>query len=278
MSFNKFQELPSLLGKRWAHIRRASLGGSRLIWRPIIAAAIILPFGLIWFNPFYINYAVFTIIILWSVVLWWQWPGWGRLASWVTASIVLFSYWSSTFMMWLFLENIWNRLALLLLTSFFTWWYLREWQRLRLTLFMGEAGAGSTPTLVLGFLTCFALGSSAESFLVYLNIPVWLLTILFFIPAAAQIICFSYASGWSLVKRWLYWFTGLAVMLQIFLMTTWWPTSFYVIGFTQAAAFALIALILRQESQGFISKRSFGRELSLVLGALILVLLTARWY
>lgn len=278
MNFKKFRELPSSIGKKWLHLRRASLGGSRLLWRPVIAAVIMIPLGLIWWNPFYIKYAAISVILLWLLVLWWQWPGWGRLASWLTAGLVLLFYWVGTFTMWLFLENDWYRLLLLLVTAFFTWWYLREWHRLRLTLFMGELGAGSTPTLILGFLTCFTLGSSAESFLVFLNTPVWLLTLLFFLPAGAQIVFFTYASGWSLIKRWLYWFTGFIVMLQVFLLATWWPTSFYVVGFTLAMAYALVALVLRQESQGFISKRSFSRELSLVIGALILVLLTARWY
>ena len=67
-------------------------------------------------------------------------------------------------------------------------------------------------------------------------------------------------------------------MLQVFLLVTWWPTSFYVVGFVLAATFALIALVLRQEAQGFVSRRSFSRELSLVIGALLLVILTARWY
>jgi hypothetical protein len=165
-----------------------------------------------------------------------------------------------------------------LLLAFFSWWYLREWQRLRLTMFLGEAGAGSTPTLVLGFLDCFVLAAAAESFLVFLNTPVWLLTIAFALPMLVLLICFIYASGWSLVKKASYWLAGSAVIMQVFLLAIWWPTSFYVVGFVVATTFAVVALVLRQEAQGFISRRSFIRELSLVLGALLIVLLTARWY
>jgi len=67
-------------------------------------------------------------------------------------------------------------------------------------------------------------------------------------------------------------------MLQMFVLVTWWPTSFYVVGFTLAALFALLALVLRQEAQGFVNRRFFSRELSLALAALFLVLLSARWF
>jgi hypothetical protein len=200
------------------------------------------------------------------------------LFSWLSGSIVLLCYWVSTFLLWLFLEDFWYRVVILALTVFFTWWYLREWHRLRLTLFLGEAGAGSTPTLVLGFISYFALGSSAESFLVFLNTPLWQLILAFYLPMAALIICLVYNSGWSLVKDWSYWFSGLIIILQIFILVLWWPTSFYVVGFTMAAVFAALALVLRQEAQGFINRRFYSRELSLVLAALLLVLLTARWF
>lgn len=252
--------------------------GQRWLWRWLVALLSILPLCLTWYNPFWLPPAVLIIVVLWLVVMWQQWFGWGYLFSWLTGGAVLMCYWSSLFLMWLFLENFWYRLITIVLVSFFTWWYMREWQRSRLKIFGGEAGAGSTPTLVLGFISCFAFGVTAESFLVFLNMPLRHLLLAFYLPMAVLLICFIYASGWSLVRQWVYWFTGLLIMLQVFILTTWWPTSFYVIGFTLAAVFALIALILRQESQGFISRRSFNRELSLILGALLLVLISARWY
>lgn len=279
MVFTKLiSKLTGLLHTKWLGLRLVNSSSGRWLFRVSVAVAIILPLSLVWYNPFLLKYCISGVIALLIIVLWQQWSGWGRLVSWLTAGFVLACYWGSTFLMWLFLENSLYRLVLLALTAFFTGWYLREWQRLRLTLFLGEAGAGATPTLVLGFLSCFALGSAAESFLVFLNTPIWLLLLAFYLPAGMLVICFVYASGWSLIKKWFYWFTGLAVMLQVFLLATWWPTSFYVVGFVVAATYVLIALVLRQEAQGFISRRSFSRELSLVIGALLLVILTARWY
>lgn len=266
------------LGSKWGKLKLVRIGRGRGLGRILVAVAALIPLGLTWYQPWWLPYAVALAVALWLIVFWMQWSGWSRLGSWFVAGVVLACYWGSTFLLWLFLENVWFRIILLSVTAFFTWWYLREWQRLRLTLFLGEAGAGATPTLVLGFLSSFALGSAAENFLVFLNTPLWQLLLAFYLPAAALIICLTYASGWSLVKQWPYWFTGVMVLLQVFVLVTWWPTSFYVVGFTLAASFATIALVLRQEAQGFISRRSFSRELAVVLGALALVLLSARWY
>lgn len=244
----------------------------------MLGGASALPLGLTWYNPFWLRYAVGLFVLLFVITAWQQWAGWSRLGSWLTAAVVLAIFWGSMSLIWLFLESSWSRVLLLAVTVFFTWWYLREWHRLRLTLFLGEAGAGATPTLVVGFLSTFALSAAAESFLVFLNLPWWLLELCFYLPVVVLVICFAYASGWSLARRWHYWFTGILVLLQVFVLATWWPTSFYVVGFTMAAAFALVALVLRQEAQGFISRRSFSRELSLVLVAFVLVLFTARWF
>lgn len=262
----------------WPKFVLARVGGSRWVWRWLLAALTILPLAATWYNPFYLRYAIIGTIVLWLLVMWQQWAGWDRFVSWLVAGSVFLIYWSSILLMWLFLENYWYRIAMILLNAFFSLWYLREWQRLRLKVFLGEAGAGSTPTLVLSFMSCFALGSSAESLLVYLNTPLWQLLLAFYLPMAVLLICFIYTSGWSPIKKWPYWFTGLIIMLQIFILSTWWPTSFYVIGFSQATIFVLVALIMRQESHGFINRRSFIRELSLVMAVLLLVLISARWY
>ncbi len=262
----------------WLKIMSTRIGGARWLWRWLLAIFSMCPLILTWYNPFLLRYAIISLIVLWVLVMWQQWSGWDKFVSWLVAGIVLLIYWSSILLMWLFLENYWYRVAMILLNSFFSWWYLREWQRLRLKFFLGEAGAGSTPTLVVSFISCFALGSSAESFLVYLNTPLWQLLLVFYLPMAALLICFVYASGLSPVKKWVYWFSSLLILLQIFILSTWWPTSFYVVGFILASAFVLAALVMRQEAQGFINRRSFIREISLVMAVLLLVLISARWY
>lgn len=266
------------LKNSWSKLLSARLGGARWLWRWLLALFSIVPLVITWYNPFLLRYAVIGTIFLWLLVMWQQWSGWDKFVSWLVAGLVLLIYWASILLMWLFLENYWYRVAMIVLNAFFSWWYLREWQRLRLKFFLGEAGAGSTPTLVLSFISCFALGSSAESLLVYLNTPLWQLLLAFYVPMAALLICFVYSSGWSPLRKWAYWFSSLIILLQVFILATWWPTSFYVVGFTLAVTFVLAALIMRQESQGFISRRSFVRELSLVMAVLLLVLISARWY
>ncbi len=276
-SKNTDQALYSLIKVKLKKFKLVRVGGSRWWWRWLIALAITVPLFLTWRNPFQITYAVGFMAVLWILVMWLQWTDWGKIGSWFSAGLVFLIFWGSSFLMWLFLEDYWYRWLTILVITFFTWWYMREWQRLRLTMFLGESGAGSGPTLLLGVISFFALGVSAQSFLVYLSIPFWVLLLAFYLPMVVLVISFVHASGCSL-KKWPIWFTAVMVILQIFIMVTWWPTSFYVIGFTLACAFAVCALIMRQEMQGFISRRSLSRELSLIIGSLILVLLTARWY
>jgi hypothetical protein len=190
-------------------------------------------------------------------------------------SIALF--WSSGFVYWLFLENPRYRVLWLLLLALFSWWYLTEWQRLRQKLFVGEPLVPSAPNLSLGFLTALALGASAEGFLVYLDTPLPWLWATFFVPLVLSFLALSQLSGWSPLSRPVYPLTAAVILAQIFAVVTWWPTSFYVAGFTLGVVYLVVAAVVRQEAQGFVNRRSLSRELGVLLGCLGLVLLLARW-
>lgn len=242
-----------------------------------LSVAVLLPPIMLWFEPLLLPYAAGLLAFAVGIGIWWQWLGREHLAAWISGALTVSMFWASSFVFWLFLENPLYRVVWLLLLGLFSWWYLTEWRRSRQKLFIGEPLVPSAPTLALGFLTAFTLGVSAESFLVYLNVSLGWLWLLFYTPLVVSFVTLTQLSGWSLVKHAAYPLTAAVLLAQVFAVVTWWPTSFYVAGFTLALSYLVVALVVRQEAQGFINRRSFSRELGLLLGCLAVVLLLARW-
>jgi hypothetical protein len=281
MSFRTLGKEPRLPQSVVMFVRRLRApwrGPARSTLRFALAILAIAPLAVVWYNPFSIFYAAAFLVLVWLVACYRQWAGWQHMGSFLAGALTLLIFWGSVFVVWLFLENDVYRVLLLAVLAMTSWWYLGEWQRVRVALFAGEAGAGAAPTLAVGFLASFCLTASAESFLVYLSTHVWVLLFTFFLPILVLLLTFVYTSGWSLVRHAPYWLTGSLVLVQVFLLGLWWPTSSYVIGFTMAVAFAAVALSLRQEAQGFINRRSFLRELAVLVVAWMVVLVGARWF
>jgi hypothetical protein len=248
---------------RWL-IRALSLG----ILLPSIAA---------WFEPLLIPYALSVLIFAVGITLWWQWLGREHLMTWLAGAVTLSLFWCSSFSLWIFLENPRYRVLWLVLLALFSWWYLTEWQRLRQKLFIGEPLAASSPNLALGFLTALAFGVSAEGFLVYLNTPLLWLWLLCYVPLVLSFLGLCQLSGWSPWRKLAYPFTAAVVLAEVFAITTWWPSSLYVTGFTLGVTYLVLAVLVRQEAQGFVNRRSLVRELGALLGCLVFALLLARW-
>ncbi len=262
----------------------------RLLWRAprrgqwfsrwfikALAGLVLVPSLALWYEPFLLPYAAGVLVWLMGIAVWWQWLGTRHFGAWLAGATTLTLFWASSFVFWLFLENPSYRVLWLVLLALCSWWYLTEWHRLRQRLFVGEPLVASAPNLTLGFLIAFTLGVSAESFLVYLDASVFSLFLVFYLPLVASFIALAKLSGWSPLQAPVYPITAAVLLAQVFALVTWWPTSFYVAGFTLAVTYLVVALVVRQESQGFLNRRSFWRELGVLLGSLALVLLSARW-
>jgi len=242
-----------------------------------IAILSVVPFIATWLNPFLIWYAVGFLGLLVTISAWRLWLGIGTLTRFVAAVLLLIFYWFSALTFWLFLENPFYRLVFIGLLGAVSWWYLKWWLEWRLSLLLSSGAVSVTPSLVVGFLTSFFIVMAAESFLIFLGISGFVLWMVFFAAWLLTIISLGILQGWSLVWYWRYYVTMSVVAAQVFLLATWLPTSFYVIGFFAAVSLAILLLSLRQENQGFINRRLFTRDLLVITAALLLALLTARW-
>ncbi|GEM_PF-1830913 len=273
---NRDQLLPRL-AFAFRRFRRGSASSTRW-WPVLVALAAALPYLTTWLDPQRIWLALIFMAALAVLVAWLQWVGREHIGSWLASYGVLVISWGGWFFLWLFIEQSWHRLLVVVAVAGLSWWYLDEWRRRQQLIGLGADTLQGTPALVLGFVATFGLGVGAESLLVFLNTPLWKLAATTYLPMALCFAATMVLSGWSLVRHAQSLLLAVVVLGQVFVLATWWPTSAYVVGFTMAVTYLALALTLRQEAQGFISRRSFARELSALSLLTALVLGSARWY
>ncbi|MBI5466482.1 MAG: hypothetical protein HY974_04290 [Candidatus Kerfeldbacteria bacterium] len=244
----------------------------------VLTALALVPFGAVWWQPFLLSYAILILGLAVSLTAWWTWERGASFLGWLAWLFMLTLYWSSSFLFWLFLETTLVRIFLLVAVVAVAWWYLVDWRQHRYALSVSQRGGGQLSSVAVGFISALALGSAAQGLIVFLDAPLWLLLLGCYLPLVLSFISLVYINGWSVRQAWIYYLTSAAVLLQVFIVSTWWPTSLYAVGFVMATVYAALGLALRQEAQGFINRRSFSRELLILAVALSVVLATAPWY
>lgn len=280
MAFRALIHRDNLWRRFWLLLWHAPRHGqwfSKLLVRAV-SAGVLIPLLMVWWNPQLLPYAAAVFVLVSGVIVWWQWSGISHLVPWVGAGLTFLLYWASQFVWWLFLEQTGYRLLFLILVAVCSAWYMDEWHRVRQKLLIDEPVVSSAPTMVLGFLTALAIGTVSQSLVVYLDVSLWWLLLTMYVPLALSFIAMSQACGWRPFRNWRHMLTSSVVLLEVFVLVTWWPTSVQVVGFTLAGVYLLIALVIQQEAQGFLNRRALAREVGVVAAAVAFVLMTARWY
>lgn len=218
MAFRALVNRDNIWRRFWLLLRhspRRGLWFSRVFVRAAAVAALAPPL-LVWWSPPLLPYAVALLVLISGATLWWQWPGLSHWAVWAGAGATLVLYWASQLLGWLFLEGTFYRVIFLALLMVVTWWYLDEWHHVRQKLIVGEPVVSSAPTLVVGFLTAMALGTAAESFVVYLDVSlVWLLLGLY-LPLVLSFMALAQACGWRPLRLWRQLVTAVVVLAEGF--------------------------------------------------------------
>ncbi|MBU1038710.1 hypothetical protein KKC17_00505 [Patescibacteria group bacterium] len=231
-----------------------------------------------WWQPIFLPLTAVVWSILLLLLVWFFWFKIDYLTAWLAGSLFLFLFWSGSFNLWLFFNYTWQRIIFLFIFMALSWWYLSEWQRHAQKFFALARAAGPMPTMVVGAVTVFILGASANNFLVYLDVSFWKLLAVFFSPLPFLFWGLMQVNNWSLAKHWPYGLAALFIQLQAFVLVMWLPLDSYVSGFCLAVIYIILALSLNQEAQGFINKRQYIQEIIILLIVLFLVLLTAAWF
>ncbi len=279
MSFFHWINKQSVLSRlRLSLVRLLTPGPTTAWWIPwLLSALVFTAFIIPWINPFWLWYAVGILVVDLAVCGWQYWLSNTKLSFWLSVFWVLFVFWCSTFLFWLFLENFIYRILFLIIITLLSWWYLTWWRSLKTLFYLNNPLGNLAPPTILSYVAVFSLSTAAHSFLIFLNTPWWILSLSFYLPLVLLLIAVLKINYGQLFKKWKAVLISSVILAQVFFVLLWWPTSFYVVGFTQAAIFAMILLALRQEGQGFVNIRQVHKELIVLLVALALVLLTARW-
>ncbi|MFA4819093.1 MAG: hypothetical protein WC621_04585 [Patescibacteria group bacterium] len=247
------------------------------IFNVVWLALLLMPFILVWVQPFVWFYSSLALVVVNIIIWWWHWTGFNKLRSWLVGGIT-FMLWSwSLFSWWFFLEDVIIRLFFLVFVAVISFWYLWEWHQSAKKVLTTVIGAGPNPTLIVGLLTVMGLTASAQYLLILFGWQLWLLTLLFFLPQIWFYSAWLQSSGWSLVKHWRPGLFGVVLLWQVFVLVLWWPSGPALAGLISALVYLLVILSVRQEAQGFINYRLFRREIALIFLIGLLALFTARW-
>lgn len=268
--------LPRLsLGVRMFH--RGSAAATRW-WPPLAAVLVVGVYIWVWVRPQSLDSAVVALVCITGIVAALSWVGSERIGYWAAYVVAQAAAWSGWVFLWLFLENLWFRLAALAILAVGSYWYFDSWSKRQQVISLGGEPLFSTPALVMGFLASFGFGVGAESMLVFLNTPLPKLLLVAYLPILGCFAALMVLSGWSLWHHLRALLATAFVLLQVFALVTWWPTSAYVAGFVISVTFLAMAAVLRQEAQGFVNRRGFSRELAVLAVLVIAVLATSRWF
>lgn len=279
MSFSAWLNPHTFTNRLRLSVFRSFSPGPVTVWwiSPFISALVLATFIVPWVNPFWIWYSIFALGAVACLVGWQYWLGKIRLGMWLAIFWVLIVFWYGMYLLWLILENSGYRLLFLVAISLFTWWYLLWWRNLKQKLFLDTPLGNLAPPVIISYISTFGLGASAYSLIVFLNTPWWVLGLAFCVPLLLLLGAVLQISHFEPFKRWRVFITSGVILTELFVLINWWPTSFYVAGFTLTSVMAMILLAWRQEGQGFVNTRQVRKELILLLLALVVVLLTARW-
>ncbi len=243
----------------------------------IVSLAVILPPILVWrnINFYYVGwfYVALAAIVMW---LWWQ-PG-ERINKVVWPWIALVIFWFSSWPMFLLLSHDLYRVIFLILQLVITWWYLSSWLTNQSHILGLIKGAGLIPTSAVCWLVFFFLGATATAWLVLLGTKLWLIIIFYLLALLFLIGALWWTAGWNFWQHWPYALVLGLVQLEIFIVTLWLPTSFYLIGWLQASSFLLLFLLIWHEASLAISRRQLIRYLILLFMATVVLIWSARWF
>jgi hypothetical protein len=130
----------------------------------------------------------------------------------------------------------------------------------------------------LNLLTIFFTTSGLFGLIIFLNFPLWLLALIFFIISAIlnyQLIWISDAN-WS--TGWPYIVVITLTITEIFLAVSFLPTSIYVSGLLVTISYYLITGLTRNWLLGIKEGKVVKRYLIISLILLAMIFLTAKWF
>ncbi|MFA4937107.1 MAG: hypothetical protein WC575_02355 [Patescibacteria group bacterium] len=238
----------------------------------LIGIASALPVIIVWRWPAVIMYAGVYLLLLAAAFLWFMWEP-RRLGRALWPWMLLVIFWLSSLFFFLFLEQNYFRLMFIIIIAVVSWWYVYSWQTVEI-----NRGPSLPLSLGLAWIIFFLSTVNNVSWLVFLGFGWWLLFFLYVIITTLVLLSVGWLAGWTLLHHWAYYAVAWVMIIQSYVVFSWWPTSFYLLGWLQATIFLVIFLFTRYDTGVVLTKRSLTHYL-LWIGTLSIILIaTSRWF
>lgn len=130
----------------------------------------------------------------------------------------------------------------------------------------------------LNLITIFLTASGLYSLIVFFGFPTWALVIIFAIIASLLTHQMVWASGTTFKSEWPYVVVIGLITVQVFIATSFLPTSIYVNGLLVTLSYYVMTGISRNWLLGIKDKKVIKRYLVISGIFLVLILLTAKWF
>ena len=129
----------------------------------------------------------------------------------------------------------------------------------------------------LNLIAVFLITSSFFGFIIFLQLPVWLLIFGVVLITFLTIFQLMRISQINLNKSWLYFFIITMLMIQGFWILAFLPTSIYVNGLVLASVYYLAVGLSLNKLLGILEKSVIKRYVIIVLVVILVTLISAKW-
>ncbi|MFH1111927.1 MAG: hypothetical protein V1712_02550 [Patescibacteria group bacterium] len=236
-----------------------------------------LPFIVVWRWPATSVYAIIYLLVVALVFLWFIWEP-RRLTRAIWPWILLLLFWLNALIFFLFLEQDFFRLLLILMVGSISWWYVLSWLKDHWQIVEISHGPSLPLALALVWIIFFFSGVNSVSWLVFLDISWWLLFLVQIMVIVLSLLSIGWIAGWTIFKHWPYLVVAFLILTQSYVIFSWWPVSFYLVGWLEATVFLVFFLFTRYDTGVGLTKRVLVRNLLWIIILALILIATTRWF
>lgn len=130
----------------------------------------------------------------------------------------------------------------------------------------------------INLISIFLLASSLFSLVIYFNLPPWGISLIFIAVSLLLTYQLVWASGSTISSAWIYILVVALVTFEIFYAVRFLPTSFYVSGMLVTIGYYFMSGLTRNYLLDIKDSTVMKRYAIISISALVIIVLTAKWF